>query len=114
MVITTTCSCSPVKTSRRKASFDHAARRMSTRSAGMSSPSWAGLGGPSAEVPLHRLRVTDARFVGVHAGIAAGPPLVQQVPALVQGDLQSAEPVPLGFGRVTLRLPLPEVVLLPG
>ncbi len=50
--------------------------------------------------------------VRVHAGRAAGATLMQQIPALVQADLQILQPIPVRVGRLAECLPLEQLVFL--
>src|SRR5919112_176079 len=52
---------------------------------------------PLLQVPLDRALGADGGAVGVLAGVAAGPALTQQVPALVEGDLDLVEAGLLGL-----------------
>src|SRR5690606_27002715 len=62
-------------------------------------------------VLLDLARRAGPRLPGVAAELLLGPPLAQQVPALVQGALQLPDAV--AFGRAEpVRAPLPEVALL--
>src|SRR5439155_6926367 len=70
--------------------------------------------GASAHVALDGPFVPDRRLVGIQAGGPAGPALVEQVPALVQGDLDPFEPLPLRLGHLAAGLPAEELVLLVG
>jgi len=50
--------------------------------------------------------------VGVHAGLAESPPLAEEVPALVEADLDRVEPLVLGVAQPVLAGSLVELVLL--
>src|SRR5215510_8399228 len=64
------------------------------------------------EVSLDRLLVPDLGIVRVLAGRPQCSPLVQQVPALVQRDLELLHTLPVGFGGLTLGFLLQESMLL--
>ena len=53
-------------------------------------------------VILDDLRWADLRFVGIKADIAKSASLAQQVPALIQFDMDSLEAFPIGFGKSPL------------
>src|SRR4051794_19922564 len=63
-------------------------------------------------VVLDGLRRPDAGRVVVVARLAQGAPLPEQVPALVERDLECLQPLTVGVARGSVRLAPPEVVLL--
>src|SRR6266508_933819 len=65
-----------------------------------------------ARVSLHGPGVADARVIGIEAGRAPRPALMQEVPALIQRDAELAQALALGVGELASPLPLPELVLL--
>src|SRR5215471_20054948 len=67
----------------------------------------------SADVAFHRLFVANARFIGVLSELPAGSPLTEQIPALIQHDLQVPKSLTIGGARGAVRFPLEELVLLP-
>jgi hypothetical protein len=66
----------------------------------------------SGGVAFHGLLVSNVRAVRVEAGGSARASLAQQVPALVQGDLESAQSLPVGVGHLPVRFALEQLVLL--
>src|SRR5205085_10340166 len=74
----------------------------------------AGGGRASAQVPVGGRGVAQRGPVGVEAGVATGPPLVKEVPRLVQGHLDAPEPFPLLRAHLALGLTVEEDVLLAG
>jgi hypothetical protein len=72
----------------------------------------ADFGAQSADVALHGFLVAKARFVGVLPEFPPGPPLAEQIPALIQHNLEALEPLAIGIGRGAMRLPLEQLVLL--
>ena len=70
-------------------------------------------GRPSAAVVLHRAGVADRGLARVLPELASCPALPEQVPALVQLDLDASEVGVLDLvGDLAGAQPLPEVVLL--
>src|SRR5262245_16998299 len=69
-----------------------------------------GLG--SARVALDGALVPDGGLVRVLTGVAAGPSLVEQVPALVERHLELGEPLAVGIRRLAAPLALEQLVLL--
>src|SRR5207248_8847551 len=72
------------------------------RSATSTTPKWDGSSATSAAadllaVALDSAGVADFGGVGVLAFVAEGPALAEQVPALVEGDLDLLQPVPVGL-----------------
>jgi hypothetical protein len=67
---------------------------------------------PLLLVAFHDLGRSDVSRVGVATGLAQGPPLTQEVPALVEGDPQLLQPPPVVVARTSCCLTLPELVLL--
>src|SRR5215210_1241327 len=63
-------------------------------------------------VALHHLRPSDVGCARVATGFVQGPALAQQVPALVERDLQLFEAPSVSVAPLAGRLPLPELVLL--
>jgi hypothetical protein len=61
---------------------------------------------------LDDLRATQLGLLRVETGRAACSALAEQVPALVELDLDGFEPAPVLVARRTGRLALPELVLL--
>lgn len=63
---------------------------------------------PLAEDPsllliiLHDLRRADFRFVRVIAGVAERTSLAQEIPALIQFDVEFCEPLTFGLGKCPL------------
>ena len=55
-------------------------------------------------VALDGLGAPELGPLGIAAGIAEGAALAEQVPALVEGDLQLLQPLPVAVGRLALRL----------
>ena len=53
-------------------------------------------------VILDDLRRANFRFIGVKPEIAKGASLAQEVPALIQFDLDFLEPLTMGFGECPL------------
>jgi hypothetical protein len=51
---------------------------------------------------LDDLRGANFRFIGVKPDIAKGASLAQEVPALIQFDLDFLEPLTVGFGEYPL------------
>src|SRR5436190_12748199 len=68
--------------------------------------------GRLAEVAFDGPLVADGGVVGVEPGGPACAPLAQQVPGLVEGDLEAAQPLPLRRARLAPRLLLEQLVLL--
>jgi hypothetical protein len=68
-------------------------------------------GGALLLVVLYDLRLSDPRGVRVESGFPQGAPLAQQVPALVEGDAELSQALPVGFAGVTRRLTLPQAML---
>jgi len=68
--------------------------------------------GLSVDVALDGSGVADLRLVGVEAGAAASPALVQQVPALVEFDLQLPEAFVLGRSHLLVAGPFEQQMLL--
>ena len=66
----------------------------------------------SARVALDLSRISNPRLVRVHPGVAPGPALVQEVPTLIEGDLELLEALAFGLVGLAARLRLPELVLL--
>src|SRR5262245_31339164 len=66
----------------------------------------------SGGLALDGLLVANLRAVGIETGRAPRPPLTEQVPALVQRDLEPAESGPVGVGDLPVRLALEELVFL--
>src|ERR687898_47931 len=62
---------------------------------------------PLLLVALHHLRTTDVGRVRVATGVAQRAPLAQEIPPLVERDLQLVEALPIALARVAGRLPLP-------
>jgi hypothetical protein len=53
---------------------------------------------PLLLIPLHGVRVSRLRLVGIGPGVAQGPALAQQIPALIEFHFQGAQPLMLlGF-----------------
>src|SRR5262245_33102281 len=67
---------------------------------------------PLLLVSLDDLGRPDGRRVGVEPGVAQSAPLAEQVPALVERDLQLLESTPLGLTRAAGGFALPQLVLL--
>jgi hypothetical protein len=63
-------------------------------------------------VALHHLRPSDVRRIRVTTNVAKGAALSQEIPALVERDLQLAKALPIPLVRIAGRLPLPQLVLL--
>jgi hypothetical protein len=63
-------------------------------------------------VPFDDLGGSQLRAVGAPAGIPAGAPLPQQIPALVERHAQGLQPLAIGIRRLPCRLSLPELMLL--
>src|SRR5206468_4635297 len=63
-------------------------------------------------VAFDRFLVANVRAVRVETRRAPRPSLTQQVPALVQRDLEPAESRPVGVGHLPVRFALEELVLL--
>ena len=68
----------------------------------------------SADVAFDRLLVPDLRLVGVEPRAAQCPPLMEQVPALVERHLQPLEPFALLLARLAEGFTLEQRVLLVG
>src|SRR5262249_2234560 len=66
----------------------------------------------SGRAALDRLLASDRRTVRVAATRPPRPSLGQQVPALVQGDLDPLEPRAIGVGHLAARFSLEQLVLL--
>jgi hypothetical protein len=66
----------------------------------------------SADIALYGFLISNARFIGVLPEFPAGPSLPEQIPALIQHDLQVPKSLAIGVGRGAVRLPLEEFVLL--
>ena len=66
----------------------------------------------SAGVALCRFLVSNPRFIGVLPELPPGPPLTEQIPALIQHDLQVPKSLTIGVACGAVRLPLEELVLL--
>jgi hypothetical protein len=66
----------------------------------------------SADIPLHGFLVSNARFIGVLPELPLGSPLTEQIPALIQHDLQVPKSLTIGVACGAVRLPLEELVLL--
>ncbi len=65
-----------------------------------------------ARVSLDGSRIADARVVGVEPRRSSRPALMEQIPALVQGDAELAEALSFGVGDLAAPLSFPELVLL--
>ena len=63
------------------------------------------------DVALHGPLVAHVGLVGIHAGRAAGPALVQQVPALVELHADLLQPFLVGLGRLAAGFLLEQLVL---
>src|SRR5215207_6012904 len=63
-------------------------------------------------VAFDGLRLTNRGGARIEAGLAERASLTQQVPALVERDLDALEPPTLGVARGPRRLSLPELLLL--
>src|SRR2546425_13374580 len=68
----------------------------------------------SAEIALDGLLVPDRRLIRVEPGGAAGPALVQEIPALVEGDLESLQSLPILWTGLATGLFLEQRVFLVG
>src|SRR5690348_9993220 len=68
--------------------------------------------GTSLLVPLDDLGIAHARRVRVASRLAQRAPLAQEVPALVEPDLDRLEPPVLGLGQAAFGAALVELVLL--
>src|SRR6266516_2970627 len=66
----------------------------------------------SAHVAVDGLLVAHARLVGVGARRPASPALMEEVPALVEADLEATQPLLVRLGCLASRLLLEELVLL--
>src|SRR5438105_13400598 len=66
----------------------------------------------SARVSLDSLLVSDPCVVGLQPRRAPGASLAEQVPALIERDLDLSEPLTVGIGHVQVRFPLEKLVLL--
>src|SRR5207244_10547249 len=66
----------------------------------------------SARVALDSLRSSNPGFAGVEPRRPASPSLAEQVPALVQRDLEPSEPITVGVGHLPVRLTLEQLVFL--
>src|SRR5439155_15949792 len=66
----------------------------------------------SARVALDSLRISNPCFAGVEPRRPASPSLAEQVPALVQRDLEPSEPITVGVGHLPVRLTLDQLVFL--
>jgi len=60
-----------------------------------------------AQISLDRLLVPNARLVGIVAGVAKGPTLMEQIPALVESDLEQLQSFTLRLGQLAAGTPLP-------
>src|SRR6187397_2382175 len=69
---------------------------------------------PSAEVALDLGGPANLRVVRVHAGGASSPPLMQEIPGLIQHDLELLGALSLGVAGLAAGLALPQIVLLGG
>ena len=63
-------------------------------------------------VALDDLGRSELGAAGVLAGLAAGTPLPQEIPALIERYAQRLQSLPIGVCRLTCRFSLPELVLL--
>src|ERR671932_2314137 len=63
-------------------------------------------------VALHDLGIADVRRARVEARLAERAALAEQVPALVEADLDRLEPAVLGLAQAAFRAALVELVLL--
>jgi hypothetical protein len=63
-------------------------------------------------IALDRSGVPNPGLAGILSGVPAGPPLVQQVPALIEQDLQLASALAVGVGCLLAGFPLEQLVLL--
>src|SRR5439155_6625471 len=63
------------------------------------------------DVAFHSLLVAYRGLIWVEPGCPAGPPLVQEIPALVQRDLEPLHPFPVRLRCLPLRLLLEQGVL---
>src|SRR5207245_3432138 len=66
----------------------------------------------SARVALDSLPSSTPCFAGVEPRRPASPSLAEQVPALVQRDLEPSEPITVGVGHLPVRLTLEQLVFL--
>ena len=66
----------------------------------------------SGRVSLDRLLVSNLRAVRVQPRRAPRPPLTEQVPALVQRDLDPAQSFAVGVGHLSVRFALEQLVFL--
>ena len=77
-------------------------------------PAFAGMtiGKWSPDIILHRLLVAHLRVVGVLAELAAGAALAEEVPPLVELQLNLLQLRLLGFARLAFGLQLEQLMLL--
>src|SRR5207245_769 len=66
----------------------------------------------SARVALDSLYISNPGFAGVEPRRPASPSLAEQVPALVQRDLEPSEPITVGVGHLPVRLTLEQLLFL--
>src|SRR2546422_2171851 len=66
----------------------------------------------SARVALDSLLSSNPCFAGVEPRRPPSPSLAEQVPALVQRDLEPSEPITVGVGHLPVRLTLEQLVFL--
>src|SRR5262249_39610003 len=64
----------------------------------------------SGRVSLDRLLVSNLRAVWIEPNRTPHPPLTEQVPALVQHDLDPAQSSPVGIGHLPVRFALEQIV----
>jgi hypothetical protein len=63
-------------------------------------------------VALHRALVADLRLVGIFAAVAEAAPLSQEIPTLVEGDLDPLQPIAIVVWKWLAFAPLTQPVLL--